>query len=148
MARDVTGTNSLYPSYLLNSFRGGVFEPENDTLRMGLARAGYVPDNAHNELADITDEASGNGYNRQTLQNVTLVIEDGWLKLTFDSPQFMPAGGNIPCKYWFIFDDTAPGDPLVAHGQVDGSTEDEITLVDGLPLTVGVNELGLFRLPT
>lgn len=145
---DVTSSNYLYPSYLVDSFRGGVFEPQNHVLKMGLARISYVPSPTHMDLADVSpDELAGNGYSRQTLQNVLIVQETDWIKLSFDPVQFGASGGNLSGKYWFLFDDTPGPSPLMAWGQIDIGREDEVVIVDGKTLDIVANDLGLYRVP-
>ena len=145
---DVSASNNLYTSYLVNTFRGGVFELENHAIKMGLLRASYVPDKAHNDLADVTaDELTGNGYSRKTLSNV-LVSSDGvWVKASFDAVRFQATGGNLQAKYWYMFDDETPGGGLIAWGQIDVSRDDEVVLIDGFGVDIVVNELGLYRVP-
>lgn len=144
---DVTGSTLLFPSYLLDSFKGGVFEPENNTIKMGLTGDAYVPSAAHNELVDITDELVSNGYSRQTLTNVSVVQVGEWVKLTFDQAAFAASGGNLAAKYWFMFDDTPAQSPLMAVGRINILSPSSILIIDGFSLTVVVNELGLYRLP-
>ncbi len=144
---DVTGSNNLYTSYLVETFRGGVFELENHAIKVGLTRASYVPLSSHTDLADITDELTGNGYSRQTLNNVVVSSDGVWVKASFDPIHFDATGGDLLGKYWFMFDDTVAGGPLIAWGQIDVGREGEVTLVDGHGLDIVVNELGLYRVP-
>lgn len=144
---DVTASSNLYSSYLLNSFKGGVFTPETDSLKMGLTGVGYTPLKSHTQLSDITEELTGNGYSRQTLANVQIVQDGNWIRMSWDTPEFLAAGGNWSFKRFFIFDDTPVNDPLVAYGTIDVNTTDALVLVDGKRLRMIVNELGLYRLP-
>ena len=146
---DITGSNTLYTQYLVDSFRGGVHEPQTHTLKMGVLRSSYTPDKAHVDLSNVTaDEVTGvNGYSRQTLNNVVIAQVGNWVTLQFDPVQFMASGGNWSGKYWVIFNDTPPAGPLVGFGQLDVNREDEIVIVDGKTIDVAANELGLYRLP-
>lgn len=145
---DVTGSNFAYTRYLIDSFKGGVHQPETHSLRIGLLRSSYTPDKAHIELADVSaDEAFGNGYSRQTPANVVIAQEGNWVTMTFDPVQFSAAGGNYSFKHWFLYNDTAPNNPLMVGGQCDINRDDEIVLVDGKTFDLVVNELGLYRIP-
>lgn len=145
---DVTGSNFTYNRYVLDTFKGGVHQPESDALKMGLLRSTYVPDEAHVDLSNVVaDELVGNGYSRQTLTNVVIAEVSGWITMQFDEVNFGATGGPLQAKYWFMFNDTPGNEPLIAGGQIDVSRDDEIVLLDGKTLDIVVNELGLYRVP-
>lgn len=137
-----TGTANIYNSWIEKMCEAANLG--SDTFIMGLTTSSYTPNQAtHDELADITNEVSGNGYARATLGSVTSNLSSNVLTFDFADPVFTASGGSIVARYWFIFDDTLSGDPLVAYGLLD-ETPGDVTTTAGNTLTVNVNASGLF----
>lgn len=137
-----TGTANIYNSWVEKMCEGGNLS--SDVFKIGLTTSTYTPDQAaHDELADITNEVSGSGYARQTLGSVTSNRSTNVLTFDFADPVFTASGGSIVARYWFIYNDTMTGDPLVAYGLID-QTPADVTTTDGNTLTFNVNASGLF----
>lgn len=114
-----------------------------DTFKVGLTTSTYSPNaTTHDELADITNELSGNGYARQTM---TLNLSRSGGTYTFDASDvvFTATGGSLVARYAFIYNDTPTGDPLVAYVLLD-TTPADITVTDGNTLTLVWNASGIF----
>lgn len=139
-----TGTANVYNSWIERMVEGANLG--TDTFKMLLTTSSYTPNQAtHDELADITNEVSGNGYARATLGSVTSNLSSNVLTFDFADPVFTASGGSIVARYWVIFDDTMTNDPLVAYGLID-STPADVTTTDGNTLTIQVNASGLFTI--
>jgi hypothetical protein len=137
-----TGTTNIYNSWV--EYMAEAANTSSDTFIMGLSSSSYTPNQAtHTVLADITNELSGNGYARQTLAGVTSNRAAAVLTFDFTDPVFTASGGSIVARYWWVFDDTPAGDPLVAYGLID-QTPADVTTTDGNTLTIQVNASGLF----
>ena len=142
-----TGTINIYDSFIRDK-SNGTMDLDGDTFIMGLSTSTYVPNQGtHEDLADITNEVSGNGYARQTLTSVTFTepVAGTW---QFDSanPVFTASGGSIVARFWWVFDDTpaSPLDPLCFYGLLD-QTPADVTTTDGNTLTVTVHASGYYR---
>ena len=134
----------LYNSWVKKLAEGA--NVSSDTFIVGLTSSSYTPNaSTHDELADITNELSGSGYSRQTLASVTFNLSGG--TVTFDAADsvFTASGGTITARYFFIFDDTVAGDPLVAYGLLD-TTPADVAVTDGNTLTLQWNASGIFTI--
>lgn len=142
-----TGTANIYDSFVEKLAEGGI-NLASDTFIIGLTTSSYTPSQSgHDELADITNECSGNGYSRQTLGSVTSNRSTNVLTFDFADPVFTASGGSIVARYWFIFSDTGSGDPLVAYGTIDSTAGGtDVTTTSGNTLTFNVNASGLFTI--
>jgi hypothetical protein len=143
-----TGTLIVYDSFK-RDIQNGTIDVDGDTFICGLSTSVYVPDrSAHETLANITNEVTGNGYARQTLLGVTLTepVAGTW-RFDSDDPVFTAAGGSIVARWWWIFDDTptSPADPLCFYGLLDNTPAD-VTTTDTNTLTIQVNASGYYEL--
>lgn len=137
-----TGTTNIFNSWV--EYMAEAANTASDTFIMGLTTSSYTPSQStHTLLSDITNEVSGSGYSRQTLASVTSNRSGAVLTFDFADPVFTASGGSIVARYWFIYDDTAVNDPLVAYGLID-STPADVTTTSGNTLTINVNASGLF----
>lgn len=117
-------------------------------VRVLLTTSTYTPDaNAHDFVADITNELSGSGYARQSLtgESKTEPSAGVWM---FDSnnPTWTASGGSLVARYWVLFSFVTndADSPLLAYGLLDNTPAD-VTTPDGLPLTINVPVNGWFR---
>lgn len=137
-----TGTANIFNSWIEYSNEGANLG--SDSFVMGLTTSSWTPSqSSHSLLSDVTNELSGNGYSRQSLASVTSNRSGAVLTFDFANPVFTASGGSLVARYWFIFDDTLPSDPLVAYGLLDNTPAD-VTTTDGNTLTINVNASGLF----
>lgn len=138
------GTIEIYDSYK-RELQNKNIDIDSDTFVVGLSTSAYTPDkSAHEVLADITNEVSGNGYARQILTGVTLTEPSpGIWRFNSDDPIFIAAGGSIVARYWWMFNDSSvtPLDMLCFYGLLD-DTPDDVTTVDTDKLTIQVNVNG------
>lgn len=139
-----TGTINFYEIFSKNI--GEAANLGSDTFILGLTTSSYTPNaGTHETLSDITNEVSGNGYSRATLGSVTWTESGGTATFDFADPTFTASGGSIVARYYFIFNDTVTGDPLVCYGLLDNTPAD-VTVTDGNTLTLNINASGLFTL--
>lgn len=137
-----TGTTNVFNSW--PEYMAEAANTATDTFIMGLTTSSWTPSqSSHSLLSDVTNEVSGNGYARQALASVTSNRSGAVLTFDFADPVFTASGGSIVARYWFIFDDTVAGDPLVAYGLID-QTPADVTTTTGNTLTINVNASGLF----
>lgn len=123
----------------------GTIDMDGHTFVMLLVDSGYTFDAAQDQLADITNELSGNGYARVTLTNVTWNRATGTVTFTCDPAVFTASGGSIVARRAIIFDDTPAGDPLVCSALLDNTPAD-VTATDGNTLTITPHASGVFTL--
>lgn len=141
-----TGTINFYNSWHLEI--GKAANLSSDTFKCLLTTSSYTPSaSAHTILGDITNELSGNGYARQTLQSVTWTLSGATATFTCSDPVFTASGGSLVAHYWVVYDDTvaSPVKPLVCYGLLD-QTPGDVTVTDGNTLTFNVNASGLYTL--
>ena len=82
-----TGTTQIYDSWLAAIAKGSNIAL--DTVKVALVTSAYTPNLAtHDQISDITNECSGNGYARQTLANVSFNVSGGVAKFLADSFAF------------------------------------------------------------
>lgn len=137
-----TGTTQIYDSWLAAIAKGSNIAL--DTVKVALVTSAYTPNLAtHDQISDITNECSGNGYARQTLANVSFNVSGGVAKFLADSFAFTASGGSIVARRYVIWNDTT-GD-LICTGLIDSGNND-VTITDGNALTVNVPAGGLFTL--
>lgn len=123
------GTLTFYNSFLLNLAKD--INLETDTLKCGLVTSLYTPDASnHSVLADITNELSGNGYSRFTINGITLTESGGIVTLDFGEIEFLASGGSLIARRYFIYDDTVTNKPLIGFGLLDDNNLD-VTATDG-----------------
>lgn len=146
-----TGTINFYWDFIL-WFGESRFDLDADTFIWGLSTTTYVPNqDTHNDITDITNEVSGNGYARQTSASGVTTWTRASGVATFDittDPVFTASGGSIVARFFWIFNDTqtAPvADGLVLYGLLDDTPAD-VTTTDGNTLTIQINASGLFTL--
>jgi hypothetical protein len=124
----------------------GLVDLNSDTFKAVLSNT--APDQAaHDELADITEIANGNGYTTGgvTLSNVTWAETAGgsgiW-QWSADDFSWTASGGSIGTfRYVVIYSDTSTGDKLLLY--VDYGTTLDITT--GNTFLVDVQASGLAR---
>jgi len=139
-----TGTLVFYESWMAKI--GEAANLSLDVFKVGLTTSSYTPAAAtHDELADITNEVSGNGYAKQTLGSVTFAESGGTATFDAADPVFTASGGAIVARYFFVFDESVIGDPLVCYGLLDNSPAD-VTTTDGNTLTLNLDASGLFTI--
>jgi hypothetical protein len=139
-----TGTLVFYDSWMQKLAEA--VNLSSDSFIVGLTTSSYTPDaSTHDEVADITNEVSGNGYARQTLGSVTFSQSGGTATFDAADPVFTASGGSIVARYYFIFDDDVTGDPLVCYGLLDNTPAD-VTTTDGNTLTLNLDASGLFTI--
>jgi hypothetical protein len=137
-----TGTTNIFNSWVEYSNEGANLG--SDSFAVGLASSSWTPSqSSHSLLSDVTNELSGNGYSRQTLASVTSNRSGATLTFDFADPVFTASGGSLVARYWFLYDDTLAGDPLVAYGLIDNAPAD-VTVTSGNTLTININASGLF----
>lgn len=138
----------VYDSYK-QFFQNGQVDVDTDTWIMGLSTSAYTPSQStHEDVTDITNEVSGNGYARQTLTGVTLTEPSaGTWRFDSNNAVFTAASGSIVARYWWLFDDdtTSPADVLFAYGALDVTPLD-VTTTDTNTLTVQVNASGYYEI--
>lgn len=130
-----TATITLYESFL---YYGAInaFNWSTNSIVMGLCTSSYTPSaSTHETLSDITNEVSGGGYARQTLANgsYTYSSSDGGIIAELDPPTFSGTGSGFTARYWFMFNDSITGDPLIAYGLIDNAS-------GGTDVTVGASQ--------
>ena len=139
-----TGSNVMFNSWV--EYMAEAANTSSDSFIIGLTTSSWTPNQATmTVLADVTNEVSGSGYSRQTLASVTSTLSGAVLTFDAADPVFTASGGSIVARYWFIFDDTVAGDPLVNYGLLDttaGGTN--VTTTAGNTLTFNINASGLF----
>lgn len=124
-----------------------LIELETDTFKWALTNS--APTAAtHDELADITQIANGNGYTTggETAANNTYTETAGgsgiW-KFTHDDVVWTASGGSIAqFRYAVLYSDTSTGDKLV--GYLDYGSAVDITVGNTFTLDVGSD--GVFQL--
>ena len=102
----------------------------------------------NDNLADLTNEVSGNGYARDTTNTVTYTESAG--VVTYDvttDPVYTASGGSIVARRAVLFDDTpaSPADPLICTCLLDATPAD-VTVVDGNTLTIQIAAAGIFTI--
>jgi hypothetical protein len=134
----------------INNLGNGAIDLDSDTFRAALTNS--APDAAaHDELADITQIATGFGYTQaadgagEALTSVTWVETGGgtgiWQWSAADIT-WTASGGDIgPFRYVVICSDTSTNNKLVGyldHGEA-------VTILDGNSYTVDVGANGFFQ---
>lgn len=130
-----------------NQFARDVLEAKHnfavDTFRVVLTNTAPQASNA--VLADISQISQGNGYSSGgNIATVTTSISGGIAKVSGDDVVFTATGGAIgPLRYAVLYNDTAPGKPLVSWWDYGTS----ITLANTEQLTVRFDTAnGIFTL--
>lgn len=94
----------------------GVADFGADTILVALVTSSYTPSEAHNVVADLTNELSGGSYARGTLATKTVTENDSTNRIEFkaDAQVFalLGAAAGTP-KYAILIDDTLANDPLI-----------------------------------
>lgn len=95
----------------------GKHDFDNDTLKIALTNT--APTAATDTvLGDITQITAEHGYSAggSALANVTITETDGTATLAADDLTFTASGGSFgPFRYAVLYNDTAPGDPLIMY---------------------------------
>ena len=134
MSLELTGTLQWYKSWSLE--QGRAANLASDSFKMLLCTEDYAPDaENHSQLSDITNEVADAGYARQTLQNVSWAFAGSVAVFSFDPVVFEAPDGDIPCKYWVLYDDTTSGDLLMCYGLLS-SNGSSVTIEDGKDMTL------------
>lgn len=131
-----TGTYVLNPAWTLNADTGP--NMASDSLVMCLMRDTWTPTGNEQLLPEVlSHECSGNGYARATLSGGGISRLVGVTKVTRNPATFTASGGDIPAKWWLVFNNssTSPAQPIVAYGRLWDSG-DVVTIPSGRTLTV------------
>jgi len=123
-------------------------------IRVGLCTSSYSPNSATHQYYDvsITNElttAYGYTVGGQALTNKTVndpLLAGQYIVLS-DNPQWTATGGDIVAHLMFLYDNTPSSNkPLIGYGYLDwnGGTPQDVTCVNGLPLTIVLPTLGFF----
>jgi len=86
----------------------GNVDLDSHELKAMLLNSGYVPNAAHNRIADVAaNEISGTGYTAggQTLTGVALTESSGTTTLDANDPQW--PGASFTARYMVVYDFTA-----------------------------------------
>jgi len=131
----------LYQSWVENLAKSANLS--SDSFVVGLTSSTYTPSaSTHSTISDITNEFSGSGYSRQAIGSVTFSRSGAVVTLDGADVVFTASGGSIIARYFFIFDDTVSGDPLVGYGLLDTAPAD-VTVTTGNTLTLAWNASGI-----
>ena len=131
----------LYQSWVENLAKSANLS--SDSFVVGLTSSTYTPSaSTHSTISDITNELSGSGYSRQAIGSVTFSRSGAVVTLDGADVVFTASGGSIVARYFFIFDDTVSGDPLVGYGLLDTAPAD-VTVTTGNTLTLAWNASGI-----
>lgn len=131
----------LYQSWVENLAKSANLS--SDSFVVGLTSSTYTPSaSTHSTISDITNELSGSGYSRQAIGSVTFSRSGAVVTLDGADVVFTASGGSIIARYFFIFDDTVSGDPLVGYGLLDTAPAD-VTVTTGNTLTLAWNASGI-----
>ncbi len=133
MSLELTGTIEFYKSWKVN--KGANANLAADTFKMLLCKDTYVPDLEAHVVPDdvVTHEVDTSGYARQTLQNTQWGLLGTAAVFSFDPVVFQAPNGDIPCKYWVVFDDTVS--KLVCCGLLNNNGQ-SVTIEDGKDMTI------------
>jgi hypothetical protein len=132
----------MYDEAMLNIGKG-LIDLDTNTFKAALSNTAPTQD-THDELADATEIAAGNGY---TVGGFTLTATwaetgagTGVWRFDTDNPSWTAAGGDIAThRYLIVYDDTSVGDKLL--GYVDQGASSVISNGNTRTWTVGA---GLF----
>lgn len=136
----VTSTPYNHARYLLAT---GALDLGAGTFKMALVTSTYTPDlDTHQFLSSLTNELSGNGYARSTL-NVSsgVYVAKGTNKTRFLTTNgvFTASGGSLVARRAIIFKDTgnAATSPLICSVLLnDAAGGTDVTATDGGSITV------------
>lgn len=136
----------FYDEFKLN-VTTGLINLSTDTFKVALTNTAPVVA-THDEFADITEIASGNGYTAggQDLDSRTWAetgAGTGIWQFTTADEVFTASGGSIgPFRYIVLYSDTSVNDKLVGYLDYGSS----ISITDGNTFTVDVGAGGWFTL--
>lgn len=142
----VTGTINGFNSFSRDV--GGAAVNGTDTLKCMLLSSSWTPSQSgYSILSNLTGEVSGNGYARQTLSGVTWTRSGAVSTLTCNPITFSATGGDIPARYWAIYNDTvaSPVKPLLLYGLIDNNDRD-VTIRAGSTLVITPGASGLMTI--
>lgn len=133
MSLELTGTTEFYAQWKVEQGAGANFA--SDSFKMILCKESYVPDlEGDVDLTDITaHEVDDTGYARQALANTQWGIMGLAAVFSFDPVVFQAPDGDIPCKYWVIYDETLG--KLVCCGLLNNNGQ-AVTIEDGKDMTI------------
>lgn len=128
-----TSAPTFYNSFF-NKLAKGAFNFDTDTISVALTNA--APNvSTHDELADITEIATGGGYTQGTGIALTDTLTQVGASTTWTANDhtLTATGGSIgPFRYVVLFDQTASGDPLICYWDYGSS----LTLASGESLLI------------
>lgn len=116
----------------------GIIDLDTHTFKMALFQSTSNCNTlTHDELADLTNQASGGGYTAggYTITNTVLNQSGDTTYFDGDPVSITASGGNITARFAVIYDDTVSGDPLLAVCLLDTAPAD-ITITDGNTTTI------------
>jgi hypothetical protein len=134
-------TFTLFDEFINNLLNGNI-DLDSDTFKAVLTNSAPTAD-THDELADITQIANGDGYTTGgvTLTGVALAetgAGTGVWRWTADDFSWTASGAGFgPFRYVVIYSDTSTGDKLV--GLLDYGSSISITASNSFTVDVGSN---------
>jgi hypothetical protein len=129
----------------------GLLDFSNDTFKVALTNTAPASESSNpltgtnNRLTNITQIAYTNlsGGAAPSLANGAWAILSGEYAYDADDMVLTASGGTLPTfQYVYIYDDTATGDPIVAHLDIGSA----VSLADGESRTLQFDADGIFRL--
>ena len=136
---------------LWNDLGTGLIDFSSDTFKVALSNTPPASEttnpltSTNNRLANVTEIAYTNlpGGVAPTLDSVTWSVISGEYAFDAADEVIQPSGGALATfRYVYIYDDTAVGDPIVAHFDVGLA----VTLADGESRTLQFDATGIVRL--
>lgn len=112
---------TVFNDFLLQIARG-THKFHTDTIRLALSNVA-PSQSTHDEYADITPIATGNGWaGPVALANVTLSQTGGVCTFDADDVTVNASGGSIgPYRYVVLYNDTSTGDKLIGYWDLGSS---------------------------
>ena len=139
-----TGTLQFYDTFA-KKLMDGTIDLDTHTLKAALVTSSYTFSAAHSNTAQITNEVSGSGYDRQTLGSPAFSATTSAWGFDSDDLAFSASGGVITARRYIVIDEDAAGDALCWTGLLNNADAD-VTTSDGNVLTIQVSANGWFKL--
>lgn len=87
-------------------------------------------------IADLTNELSGNGYARDTTITEAFAAVGNYWEYSVGLATFTASGGSLQPRYAVLIADSLASDPIIAYKLLD-NTPANVTVPDGRTLSVG-----------
>lgn len=125
---------------LFNSFKEAVAEGshnlQSDTIKVALSNT--APSASNTQLSDITQIAATGGYAAATMTITSSAQSGGTYTASHSAVTWTASGADFaPFRYLVAYDDTSPGDLLIAYADYGTS----YTLPDGQTFTINAGNL-------